>query len=269
MRMLGLSLVVLFAPVLLAQPSSRELSDLNWLEVREWVPAKIATVLLPTGTLEAHGVANNGADSTAPVALARRMARKVSALVAPVVPYGVTGSLDAYAGGLTISEAAYRPYMADLLAGFAKMGFRNIIVVNGHGGPQTAILNEVAEKTGRELRVRTLVVNWWTLCSDVTLKVFGEDGGHAGWNETAFIQAIDPKLVRRERYNDALATPRGAEGAWSAYPFPSSIILYKPGQGYVRFDQAKADAYFKAVVEKMTALVAEIIAKWDQAGAFK
>jgi hypothetical protein len=76
-----------------------------------------ATVLLPTGTVEAHGVANNG--------------------------------------------------------------FRNIIVINGHGGPQTAILNELAEKTGRAHRVRTLVVNWWVYCSDVTVKVFGEDGGHA------------------------------------------------------------------------------------------
>ena len=269
MRMHGVFLLVLFAPVLAAQPSSRELSDLNWLEVRERVPAKIATVLLPTGTLEAHGVANNGADSTAPVALARRMARKVSALVAPVVPYGVTGSLDAFAGGFTVSEAAYRAYMAEVLDGLARIGFRNIIVVNGHGGPQTAILNELAESIGRARRVRTLVVNWWSYCSDVTLKVFGEDGGHAGWNETALIQAIDPKLVHPERYTNALATPRPAAGDWSAYPFPSSIILYKPGQGYVRFDQAKADAYFNAVADKMTALVQETIGKWDRAGIFE
>jgi len=78
----------------------------------------------------------------------------------------------------------------------------------------------------------------------VTLKVSGEDGGHAGWNEHAFIQAIDPKLVQPERYNNSLATPRPAPGTWSAYPFPSPIILYQPGRGYVRFDQAKADAYF-------------------------
>jgi creatinine amidohydrolase len=116
--------------------------------------------------------------------------------------------------------------------------------------------------------VRTLVVNWWAYCSDVTLKVFGEDGGHAGWNENAFIQAIDPKLVHQERYSDALATPRPPQGAWSAYPFPSPIILYQPGQGYVHFDQAKADAYFKAVVDKVTELVRETVAKWDQAGIF-
>jgi creatinine amidohydrolase len=248
--------------------SSREMAGLNWMEFREVAPAKVRTVLLPTGTVEAHGVANNGAGVTAPVALARAMAPKVDALVAPAVPYGVTGSLDPYAGGITIGEEAYRAYVGDVLAGLAGNGFRNIIVINGHGGGQTAILNELAEKIGRAHRVRTLVVNWWAYCSDVTLKVFGEDGGHAGWNENAFIQAIDPKLVHQERYSDALATPRPPQGAWSAYPFPSPIILYQPGQGYVRFDQAKADEYFKAVVDKVTELVRETVAKWDQAGIF-
>jgi creatinine amidohydrolase len=260
-------LPLFFACLLCAQqPSTREMTDLNWMEFREWAPQKISTVLLPTGTLEAHGVENNGADITAPVAIAREMAPRVNALIAPVVPYGVTGSLDAYAGAFSISEKAYRAYMADVLEGLARQGFRNIIVINGHGGPQTAILNDLAETTGRAHHLRTLVVNWWAYCSDVTLKTFGEDGGHAGWNETAFVQAIDPKLVHKERYSDAMATPRPPAGTWSAYPFPSSIILYQPGQGYVHFDQGKADAYYRAVVDKMTVLVQETIAKWDRAG---
>lgn len=257
----------LLASLALAQtPTTREMNDLNWMEFRELVPARIQTVLLPTGTIEAHGVVNNGADNTAPLALARQMAPRLNALIAPTVNYGMTGSLDAFAGTFSISESAYRAYMTDVFEGLARLGFRNIIVVNGHGGPQTAVLNDLAERTGRAHRIRTLVTNWWAYCSDVTLKTFGEDGGHAGWNETAFIQAIDPKLVRKERYSDALATPRAAAGSWSAYPFPSSIILYQPGQGYVKFEQAKADAYFKAVVDKMTALVEEVIAKWDKAG---
>ena len=119
---------------------------------------------------------------------------------------------------------------------------------------------------GRAHHLRTLVVNWWAYCSDVTLKTFGEDGGHAGWNETAFIQAIDPKLVHKERYSDAIAMPRPSTGSWSAYPFPSPIILYQPGQGYVRFDQAKAEAYLRGVMEKMISLVEDTIAKWDKMG---
>lgn len=249
--------------------TTREMNDINWMEFRQLVPSSVKTVLLPTGTLEAHGVANNGADNTAPVAIARQMARQVGALIAPPLNYGITGSLDAFAGGLTISEPAYRAFVTDLLEGLAGHGFKNIIIINGHGGPQTAVLTDIAEKVGRARRVRTLVVNWWSYCSDVTLKVFGEDGGHAGWNETAFLQAIDPKLVHPERYTASLATPRPPAGTWTAYPFPSPIILYQPGQGYPKFDQAKADEYFKAVVEKMTALVRETINKWDAAGIFR
>lgn len=252
-----------------AGQSTRELAELNWMEFRELVPAKIQTVLLPTGTLEAHGVINNGADILAPTALARAIAPRVNALIAPAIAYGVTGSLEAYAGGFSISEAAYRAYVADVLGGLARSGFRNLILLNGHGGPQTAILNELAEAAGRSHRVRTLVANWWSYCSDITLKIFGEDGGHAGWNETAFIQAIDPKLVQPQRYSDRLALPRPVEGTWSAYPFPATIILYKPGEGLVRFDPAKAKAYFDAVAEKMTALVQDVITRWDEAGVLR
>ena len=259
-------LLLLFAPALLAQPSSRELNDIGWMEFREWVPSKIHTVLIPTGTMEPHGVANNGADNTAPLAIARAIARDAGAMIAPPINYGMTGSLDGYPGAMTIGEKAYRAYMGDVLDGFAKQGFKNLIVINGHGGPQTAVLNELAEATGRAHKVRALVVNWWAYCSDVTLKVFGEDGGHAGWNETAFIQAINPKLVHPESYSKEMATARPPAGTWSAYPFPSSIILYQPGQGYPKFDQAKADEYFKAVNAKMAALIKEVIAKWDRAG---
>ena len=244
------------------------MNDINWMDFRDLVPAKIQTVLLPTGTLEAHGVANNGADNTAPVAIAREMAPRINAMVAPVLNYGITGSLDAFPGSMRISESAYRAFVTDILNGFADQGFRNIFVINGHGGPQTAILNEVAEHVGRSRHVRTLVVNWWVYCSDVTLKTFGEDGGHAGWNENAFIQAIDPKLIHPERYNDAMAQPRPAAGSFSAYPSPTSIILYTPGQGYIRFDQAKATAYFHAVIDKMTTLAKDTITAWDKAGVF-
>ncbi len=246
--------------------STREMADINWMEFNAAVPSKINTVILPTGTLEPHGVINNGADITAPVAIARKIAREVNAMIAPVVPYGMTGSMDAYPGAFSISEAAYRAYMRDILAGLAKNGFRNIIIVNGHGGPQTAVLTQVAAEVGQEKRIRTLVVNWWSYASDVTLEVFGEDGGHAGWNETAFIQAIDPKLVHPERYSKDMVTPNPAPGTYSAYPSPSSITLYKEGQGYPRFDQAKADEYFKKVTEKIARLVVDTRRKWDMAG---
>jgi len=93
--------------------ATRDMSDINWMEFKDAVPSKINTVILPTGTLEPHGVVNNGADITAPVAIARRIAREVNALVAPIIPYGITGSMDAYPGAFSISESAYRAYVRD------------------------------------------------------------------------------------------------------------------------------------------------------------
>jgi creatinine amidohydrolase len=246
--------------------STREMSKINWMEFKDVVPARINTVILPTGTLEPHGVINNGADITAPIAIAEKIAREVNAMVAPIVPYGITGSMDAYPGAFSISESAYRAYMKDVITGLAKNGFKNIIVMNGHGGPQTAVLNQVAMEIGQEKRIRTLVINWWSYCSDVTLSVFGEDGGHAGWNETAFVQAIDPSLVHKERYSAELATPNPTPGSYSAYPAPSSIGLYKPGQGYVKFDAAKAADYFSKVTAKVATLIIDTRKKWDMAG---
>lgn len=246
--------------------STREMERINWMEFRDVVPSKINTVLLPTGTLEPHGVANNGADITAPVAICRQIAKRLNAMIAPVLPYGMTGGMEAYPGAFQITESAYRPFIKQVLEGLAKNGFKNIIVINGHGGGQTAALSAVAGEVSAEKKVRAMVVNWWSYCSDVTKQVFGEDGGHAGWNETAFVQAVDPGLVHPERYKNELTTAYPAPNTWAAFPFPSSIGLYTAGQGYPKFDQKKADEYFAKVNEKVANLISEVIRKWDMAG---
>jgi len=252
------------SPAIAQEPSTRELERMNWMEFRDVVPKRVDTVLVPLGTLEAHGVTANGADIIAPVAIAKAIAPRVNGLIAPVVPYGITGSLDAYPGGFTIPEDAYRPYVKAILNGLAKSHFRNIILINGHGGPQTAVLSALATEVGREAGVRTLVINWWTYCSDVTLEVFGEDGGHAGENENAFMLAIDPSLVHKERYTGPeMTTPNPPAGTWSAYPSPSSILLYKEGQGFPKFDPVKAKRYFDRVNDKMAKLVEDTIRKWN------
>jgi creatinine amidohydrolase len=59
----------------------------------------------------------------------------------------------------------------------------------------------------------------------------------------------------------ALANP--APGTWSAYPHPTTIGLYQAGQGHPKFDAAKAKVYFRKVCDKVRALVADTIRRWD------
>ena len=117
--------------------TTREMERINWMEFKEAVPSMISTVILPTGTLEPHGVINNGADITAPFAMAKTIARRTNAMIAPTLPYGITGSMEAYPGAFQITEAAYRPFVKQILEGLVKNGFRSIIIMNGHGGERT------------------------------------------------------------------------------------------------------------------------------------
>ena len=259
----------LFASHLQAQqPSSRSMDDLNWKEFQQLVPSHIKTVILTVGTLEAHGFINNGADNTVPVGIARAIANDVNALIAPHIPYGITDILAPYPGSLHIPEEAFRVYVRAVLIGLVDNGFRNIVILNGHG-PQVPALEQLANEISLQYKVNTLVVNWWILANDITREIFGEDGGHATNDETAMVQAIDAKLVHWDLYTGkdmATALPKPS-GAWSATPFPSTILLYTEGQGLPKDrTQAKADEYFRRVVAKVRALVLDTLHKWETAG---
>jgi len=259
--------LVLWCGGLSAQQSSgrsRLLEELNWMEAREIIPERINTVLVPAGTIEPHGVVHNGADNTVPLELAVRLADRVNALVAPTIPYGVTVTLNEYAGALGVSASTFEAYSYEALAGLARAGFRNIVVVNGHG-PNGDPLRRAAERVFRETDARVLITEWWTLTADLAHEVYGTEGGHAGNNETGAVLAVRPDLVQAERYTGAdMATPRGS--GWTAYPFPSSIVLYRAGEGYPDFDPRKAARFFDGVVAQLADLIDDVIAKWDRAG---
>lgn len=251
-----------------AEISSRSMDDLNWMEFKRFVPAKINTVILTVGTLEAHGFINNGADNTVPVGIAHAIADDVNALIAPHIPYGITGILAPYPGSLHIPEDPFRNYVRAVLIGLVNNGFKNIIILNGHG-PQIPALQDLAEEISLQYKVNTLVVNWWILTTDITKEVFGEDGGHATNNETAMVQAINPKLVHWDWFTGkdmATALPSPADG-WSATPFPSTILEYTEGQGLPKDrSQAKAEEYYQKVVTRVKAVVEETLQKWHSAG---
>jgi creatinine amidohydrolase len=268
-RSLIISLFLLIpAGIHAQQPSSRSMDDLNWKEFQQLVPAKIKTVILTIGTLEAHGFINNGADNTVPVSIASAIAAEVNALIAPHIPYGITDILAPYPGSLHIPEDAFRIYVRAVLVGLVNNGFRNIVILNGHG-PQVPILQQLANEISLQYKVNTLLINWWILSSDVTRQFFGEDGGHATNDETAMVQAANPKLVHWDLFTGkdmATALPTPADG-WSATPFPSTILLYTEGQGLPKDrTQATADEYSRKVIAKVKTLVLDTLQKWETAG---
>ncbi|HSQ79294.1 MAG TPA: creatininase family protein [Candidatus Bathyarchaeia archaeon] len=250
-------------------PSTREMGLLCWQEFGELVPASITTVLVPFGSLEPHGVIPSGTDSLAPVAMAKDIAERVNALIAPVLNYGMTEAMKAYPGAVSIPGEIYTPFAESVLDNLALQGFKNLIVLNGHGG-NSAALNAAVTRVANSRRVRILVVNWWTLADDITKSVFKQNGGHAGNNETAYIQAFLPETVHPERYKPEMASPNPSpSGSYYTVPVESTILLYEKGQGYPTFDAAQAKEYFRKVNDRVAGLIQDTIAKWDMSGVYK
>ncbi|MBS3819098.1 creatininase family protein [bacterium] len=248
--------------------STREMNFLSWQKIQKVVPESIQTVLLPVGSIEPHGVIPNGTDNLAPETIARHIAEKVEALIAPTLNYGVTPSMEAFPGAVSISSKAYSPFVKDVLRGLAQNKFKNIIILNGHGG-NTELLHQAASRVSRSCGVRILVVNWWSLTAEDVQEVFGEKGGHAGNNETAYIQAVYPQYVNPENFEKDMATPNPKGTSWFAVPVPSSILLYKKGEGYPTFDMEQAKEYFRRVNQRVVRLIQDVIKKWDKAGLYR
>ena len=250
------------------EPTTRLMNLICWQEFQEFVPEKIETVLLAVGSIEPHGVIPNGTDNLAPEIMAEKIAGALNALIAPTLNYGCTADMAAYPGAVSISSEAYKTFVKDLLIGLSDNKFKNIIILNGHGG-NSGILNELASEISNKKKVRILVTNWWSITLDITQEVFGENGGHAGNNETAYIQAIYPEHIHPERFDKNMAIPNPKAGAYKAVPVPSSILLYDKEEGYPTFNKKQADIFFEKVNKRMTELIADIIKKWDLAGIYR
>src|SRR4030042_4238167 len=147
-----------------ADPTTREMNLMCWQEFGGLVPARVKTWLVPFGSHEPHGVIPNGTDNLAPEAMARDIAARVDALIAPTLNYGMTDAMKAFPGAVSIPAETYAPFAEAVLDNLAANGFKNIIVLNGHGG-NTVGPNAAATRVAHARRVRVPLVNWWTLAA--------------------------------------------------------------------------------------------------------
>ena len=233
------------------------------MKVKDLVPSTTDTIILPVGTVEAHGSACLGTDNFIPEAIALGVAERLNALVAPTLSFGVTRSMYGYPGGITINPETFALFLRDILNSFADTGFRNVLVMNGHGG-NNAALKDVAQKFHHERKANIAVIHWYELVRELTDDFFGHAGGHAGTDETAMVMAIDPTLVDSEAY-DPDQVYQFQPGA-DIYPVPGSILLYKEGEGYPEFDVERSRQYFDKVVAAVGDFAEMVLSRWRKFG---
>ena len=239
----------------------RELQKLSWKSVRELVPDKVDTILFPVGTIEAHGDAAIGTDNLIPESIAEYLADRINALIAPILNYGITKSLYGYPGSITIQPPNFEAFVRDILKSFYDNGFEKVIIINGHGGNNSA-LKSAAHEFYYLYRVRIAVIHWWELCADLVEEFYGQSGAHAGLDENAMVQAIDESLVDASQYDEDMAYfyRRGA----NIYPIPGSILLYKKDEGLPDFDAERSRQFQQKVFARIEEFLIEVLGRWEK-----
>ena len=90
-------------------------------------------IVVPVGATEQHGPhAPFGTDAILSTEASVRLARRIGALVAPALAYGLSGEHRGYAGVPFVSASTMTALVQDVVVSLAGGGFREIILVNGH-----------------------------------------------------------------------------------------------------------------------------------------
>lgn len=186
--------------------ASLQLDQMTWPEVQAEQERGRDTVVVAFGATEQHGLhLPLATDALLGDHLARLVAEKLDAFVAPTVRIGCSEHHLDFAGTLSLSEEAFHAVVADLVRSCARSGFRRIVLLPTHGGnfqPLEAALAKLGPVEGIEIRALTDLSALLRIAQigveehDVPL---GDGGLHAGEWETSMLAAIHPELVHLDR----------------------------------------------------------------------
>ena len=214
------------------------IEELTTQEVSAAIKAGKTTVLIPIGGTEQNGPHMAiGKHNVRAKALAGKIAAQLgNALVAPVLTYTPEGNIDpptehmGFAGTISIPDDAFKAVLLGAARSFQKHGFTDVLLL-GDSGNYQKLLAQVAEQFNRSAgksQTRLHFLPEYYRAAQIPyldmLKAKGltpnEIGTHAGSADTSLLMAIDPSLVKPERFLDAAKLGKSAGVAGD--PRPSS-----------------------------------------------
>lgn len=160
-----------------------------------------AAVILPVAATEQHGphlpvMTDTCLGREIALRAARRAAPERPTVVTPAIWSGLSEHHMAFGGTLSISHATFRALIGDLIGCLIRLGFRDILLSNSHGGNENA-LRQIVDELSPGLPA-TLVTTLYAAEAAPEIARLLEDQpalDHACEGETAMMLAAAPDLV--------------------------------------------------------------------------
>ena len=243
-----------------------DFEKLNSENVRE--EGEKGILVLPVGSVEQHGPhLPLTVDIEIPTRVASKVVETIKGFVAPAIVYGArslpqSGGSPDIPGTIRIRGDVLTEYLKDVIAGYVSMGFRFIVVLNGHYENEGFLFEalELCRQEGKLERAKIVAMSWWSLVPQLLLdKLFGDrftgwHAEHASACETSLMLHLRKDLVGPTRVDNA--TPPRA-GIYT-FPIEASRISNRGVLGSTSSSSAEIGrALFDMVCAQLVALVRE------------
>lgn len=177
------------------------LAEQTYKEIEDYLKKK-KTIIIPLGSIEQHSVSMPlGTDSIIAESMAVELGKINSLLVGPLLSPGISlvPHME-FKGTVSLMPYTFTQVISDTIKSLYKHGFRNFILVNGHGGNDGAIKNAIAELcySLNDLKIKS--ENWWRMKDIVQMaeEILGHPIGHACGTEASLILHINEKLIKKD-----------------------------------------------------------------------
>ncbi|MBM7616217.1 creatininase family protein [Alkaliphilus hydrothermalis] len=247
--------------------------DMVWTDIKEMLEEnKDLTAIIPIGSIEQHGYGLPlKTDSYLVTEVARRAAIKTNDLVLPTVYYGYNEKELKFPGTVSVKAKTLINYLEDICLSLIKVGFKKIVLINGHGwnGP---IVKLVGHLVNENEGVTCATLDYWNLCSSMIKEVrqATDFGGmaHACEFETSLMLALDDTCVTKERLSKEISYKNIDDLVWHDLFIKSPIHIAQ------KFEELSESGVIGdptvATKEKGEIILSELVAKFETfLGKFK
>jgi creatinine amidohydrolase len=198
------------------------------LSDKAWPDVPGGRAVIACGSFEQHGPhLPLSTDTLIAEAVASAVAKKIGAHMGPTIPAGISPEHMGFPGTITLSPLSFKALVTDIASSLKAHGFYQVIVVNGHGGNNSAL---------DSLKDRITPAN---------LTAFIKPYDHAGEVETSLIMRLRPELVNAKEIRKHEFSWPGKREWKDTRDFSKSGVLGDPTQATAE----KGEKFLKQLIE--------------------
>jgi len=198
--------------------------ELNRLDLAK---RKDSLVIIPVGAIEQHGPhLATGTDfmivSEVTKAAVSVIAKEIDVIQIPTLPFGFSDHHLQFGATVSLRPETLQLVLLDICQSLLDSGFRNLFILNGHGG-NNEIVSIVAREFAIDNDLRVGASSYWVMAWDELVKEGAHKSnrlpGHAGAFETSMMRFLRPNLVKEplpERSGEFSSNPKSFYGAFVA-----------------------------------------------------